>query len=61
MKYLALFGIMALMCSPAKADLILTAVTATPSPFSAGSPITLNIFVRSTLAGGQQITALMSM
>ena len=56
MKYVALFvAAFMLLCNGAKADIILTAVTANPSPFEVGSPINLNVFVRSNIAGGQVI------
>lgn len=56
MKYVTLLAVACLLLSNnAKADIILTAVTANPSPFDVGSPVNLNVFVRSTVAGGQLI------
>lgn len=56
MKYLATISLACwLMCNVASADVILTAVVNGPSTVTAGTNITLDIFVRSSITGGQVI------
>lgn len=59
MKYLAFLGMAWLLISnSASAGLILTAVAVNPSSVEAGTPIGLNIFLRSDLAGGELVGGL---